>query len=85
VVSQERIPGQPQAGAARAPVLGLAGAQRVGAVAADEPPVLVGDHRPEVDSRHAIRAANGQGCISWHLMLLDLRKGERHAGFHTTV
>jgi hypothetical protein len=63
VVSQEWLSGQPQAGAAGAHVLWHAGAHRVGAVTADEPPVLMGDHRPELDARHAIWAAEGQGCV----------------------
>lgn len=53
MVSQEWLPQQPQAGSAGACVLGYAGTQGVGAVAADEPPVLVGDHRTEVNARHA--------------------------------
>jgi len=64
-----QISREPQACAAGAPVLGNAGAHRVGAVAADEPTVLVGDHRSEVGTCHAIWAADGQGCVaqSWHL------------------
>lgn len=63
VVSQEWLPQQPQAGSAGAHVLPYAGTQGVGAVAADEPPVLVGDHRTEVDARHAMGAADGQDCV----------------------
>jgi len=80
-----RRPKQPQAPAAGASVLGHAGAHRVGAVAADEPPVLVGDHRTEVDARHAMGAADGQGCVgqSWHRALLHMSKEGWHAGFQT--
>lgn len=46
-----------QTGAAGAPVLRHAGANGVGTVTADEPTVLVGDHRPEFDAYHAMRAA----------------------------
>jgi hypothetical protein len=66
VVSQERFTQQPEARAASALVLGLTGAYRVGAIAADEPPILMGDHRSEVDPRHAIRAADDQDCVGWH-------------------
>jgi hypothetical protein len=65
---QERFTQQHEARVASALVLGLAGANRVGAVTADEPPILVRRHRPKLDSRHAMRAADGQGCVgrSWH-------------------
>jgi hypothetical protein len=68
VGSQERFTQQNEARVASALVLGLAGANRVSADTADEPPILIGDHRAEVDSRHAVRAADGQGCVgrSWH-------------------
>jgi transposase-like protein len=65
---------QSQAPAAGAFVLRGAGTHRVGAVAADEPPVLVGDHRSEVDARHAILAPNGQDRISWHWALPHVSK-----------
>ena len=83
MVSQEWLPRQPQAGAAGAPVVGYAGAYRVGAVAADEPPILVSDHRPEIDARHAMGAANDQGCVgqSWHRALSTLAK--QQVGFQT--
>jgi hypothetical protein len=83
VVRYEHLPGLPQAGAASALVLGHAGVDRVGAVTADEPPILIGDHGAEVDSRHAIRAADGQDCVGWHRALLHLREGDWHAGFQT--
>ena len=41
-------------------VLRPAGVHRVGAVATNEPAVLVGDHRSELDPNHAVRAANDQ-------------------------
>ena len=53
-----------QAPATGAFVLRVAGTHCVGAIAADKPPVLVGDHRSKVDSRHAIWAANGQDRVS---------------------
>ena len=67
VVSQEWLPQQAQAGSAGARVLGYTATQGVGAVAANEPPVI-GDHRPELDARHAMGAADGQDCVgqSWH-------------------
>ena len=77
VVSQEWFSGQPQAGAAGASVLGHAGAHGVGAVTADEPPILISDHRPELDARHAIRAADGQGCVGRHWASLH---GSKDAG-----
>jgi hypothetical protein len=77
--------GEPQACAARAPVLGHAGTHRVGAVAADEPSILVGDHRSELDAHHAIRAAEGQGCVARQWELLHHSKGDRHAGFQTVM
>src|ERR1035437_2056962 len=40
------------------PVLGHAGTYRVGTIAADEPPVLVGDQRSEVYARHAMRTTD---------------------------
>jgi hypothetical protein len=83
VVSQEWFSGQPQAGAAGAPVLGHAGTHGVGAVATDEPTVLVGDHWPEVDACHAMGAANRQGCVSWHWALPYPCKGDSHVGFQT--
>ena len=85
VVRQEWLSGQPQAGAARAPVLGHAGANRVSAVAADEPPILIGDHRSELNACHAIRAAENQGCVGqrWHWAFLHWSKGDWHAGFQT--
>ena len=83
MVIQEWLSRQPQAGAAGAPVLGHAGTHRVGAVAADETPVLVGDHRTEVDARHAIWAADDQGCVGqrWHRAFLHRSNGDWHAGF----
>lgn len=63
------IPPERQAGAAGAPVFGNSGTHRVGAVAAYEPSVPVGDHRAELDARHAIWASNGQGCVGWHWAL----------------
>jgi len=59
MVRQERLSGQPQAGAAGAPVIGYAGANRVGAIMTDKPTVFIGDHRPEIRARHAMGAANG--------------------------
>jgi hypothetical protein len=82
VVSQERVSGYLQAGAACALVFGHAGAHRVGAVTTDEPPILVGDHRPEVDTRYAMGAADGQDCVSRHWGVPPaLSKGRRHVGF----
>ena len=63
MLSQEWLSEQPQAQAAGASVHVDAGTRRVGAVTADEPPILISDHRPELDARHAMRAANDQGCI----------------------
>ncbi len=83
VVGQERLSGQPQAGAAGALILGHAGANCVGAVTADEPPILICDHRPELDARHAMWAADGQGCVSRQWVLLHTSKGDWHAGFQT--
>ncbi len=76
---------EPQAGAARASVLWHAGTYRVGAVPADEPPVLVGDHRSELNANDAIRAADGQGCVgqSWYLAFLHHSKKGWQAGFQT--
>ena len=71
VVSQEWPPQQPQAGSAGARVLGYAGAQGVGAVAANEPPVLIGDHRHELDARHAMGAADGQDCVGRQWLSCD--------------
>jgi hypothetical protein len=75
VVSQERLSGQLQAGAAGALILGHAGANSVGAVTADEPPILISDHRPERDARHAMWAADRQGCVSRQSVLLHTSKG----------
>jgi len=69
MVRQERLSGQPQTGAAGAPVAGCAGPSGVGAITADKPPVLVGDHRPEIRPRHAVGAANGQDCVRRHWAL----------------
>jgi hypothetical protein len=63
VVRQEWLPQQPQAGSAGARVLGYAGKQGVSTVTADEPSVLVCDHRSELDARHAMGAADGQDCV----------------------
>ena len=59
---------EPQAGAARASVLWHAGAHGVGAVAADEPPVLVGNHRSELNAHDAIGAADDEDRVGqrWH-------------------
>src|SRR5579872_3897721 len=57
----------PQAGAAGAPVLRHAGPNGVGAVTADKSTVLVGDHRSELDSQHAMRTANHQRRISFRV------------------
>ena len=56
-------PFQRQAGAARASVLGGAGAHRMGTVATDEATVLIGDHGLEVGSCHAIQAANNENGV----------------------
>jgi hypothetical protein len=72
---QGRFPRQPQAGAAGASVLGHAGTHRVGAVTADEPSILIGDHRPEVGSRHAMGAADGQDCVDRQRALLHSGNG----------
>jgi hypothetical protein len=74
VVSQERISGQVHAGAANAPVLGHTGTRCVSAVTADEPPVLVGGHRTELDTHPAIWAADGQDCVGRHWALLHRAK-----------
>jgi len=42
---------RPYAGPACALILGNSGAYRVGAVTTDESPVLIADHRPELDTR----------------------------------
>jgi len=69
--------------AATAPVVGHAGTHRVGAVAADEPPVLVGDHRSKLDACEAIGAANNQDCVGRQRALLHRGNGNWHAGFQT--
>jgi len=46
----------------------------VSAITADESPVLIRDHRLEIDSCHAIWAADGQDCVSWHWALLHRSK-----------
>ena len=48
-------------------------------------PPFIGDHQSELDASHAIRAADGQGCVgqSWHRALLHMSKGGWHAGFQT--
>ncbi len=76
-------PRQPQAGAARASVLWHTGTNRVGAVAADEPPILIGDHRPELDSCYAVWAANNQSRVGSQRALLHTSKGDWHAGSQT--
>jgi hypothetical protein len=48
-----------------------AGAHCVGAVQANEPPVLTSDHETEVEARDAIRAPNGQDCVSQQWALLS--------------
>ncbi len=91
MVNQERLPRQPQAGSAGARVLGYAGTQSVGAVSADEPSVLVCDHRPEVDVRHAMRAADdqdrvGQSCHGrscTRAMQKSTQDSRRHASDNT--
>src|SRR5450759_392434 len=83
VVGQERLSGQLQAGAAGAFVLHDAGTHRVSTVTTDKLPVLVGNHRPEVDTRHAMGAADGQDCVGRHWALPHLSKGSWHAGFQT--
>ena len=68
LIDRGSLSGEPQAGAACAPIIGDAGAHRVGAVTTDEPPVLVGNHRPEVDARHAMGTADDQDRVRhcWH-------------------
>ena len=84
MVSEERLSRQPQAGPAVAPEIWHAGADCVGAIVADEPPVLVGDHRSEVDSRVVIRAADGQDRVGRHWALLHRAKeaGTRDSNRH---
>jgi len=55
----------------------------VSAVATDEPSVLISDHRPEIDTRHAMGAADGQYCVCRHGTLPHLNKESWHAGFQT--
>ncbi len=58
VVRYEHLPRLPQAGVASALVLRFARGPTVWAQStAVEPPILMDDHRLEVDPRHAIRAA----------------------------
>lgn len=84
MVNQERLPRQPQAGSAGARVLGYAGTQSVGAVAADEPSVPIGDHRSEVDARHAIWAADGQDCVGQSCNGRSCTRAmQKHVGFQT--
>ena len=84
MVSEERLSRQPQAGSAVAFETWHAGADCVGAVATDEPPVLVSDHRSEVDSRVVIRAAEGQDRVGRHWSLLHRAKeaGTRDSNRH---
>ena len=81
VVSQEWLSGQPQAGAAGALILGHAGAYCVSAITAHEPPILISDHRPEVGTRHAMGAAEGQGCVGRQWAVLHHSRRGWHAGF----
>jgi hypothetical protein len=74
---------EPRAGTAATPVFGRAGTYRVGAVATDEPTVLVGDHRSELNAHDAMRAADDQDCVGRQLALLHMSKGDWHAGFQT--
>ncbi len=60
-----QIDGCPQTVAAATPVFGHAGTHRVGAVATDEPTVLIRDHRSEFDSHEAVRAADDQCRVGW--------------------
>lgn len=55
---------EPQARAAGTFVIQHAGSNRVGTVTADEATVLVGDHRSELRSHHAVTAANNQCRVS---------------------
>jgi hypothetical protein len=63
--------------------VGHAETHHVTAVPADEPPVLVGNHRPIVDARHAIWAADDQDCVGQQRALPHMSKGDGHAGFQT--
>jgi len=38
----------------------------MGAVATNESAIFVGDHRPALDSDHAVGTANHQSGVSWH-------------------
>jgi hypothetical protein len=75
---------QREAGTAGAPVLRHARSNRVSTVTADEPPVPVGDHRSELDTYHAVWAADGQGRVgrSWHLRSSTGASKHSHSGFH---
>ena len=57
------FPLHPQAAAAGAPVLQHTGTNRAGTVTADEPTIFMSNQCPELDTDHAIWAADGQGCI----------------------
>jgi hypothetical protein len=59
----------PQAAPASTSVLGHARPHCVGAVTTDKSPVFVGDHRFKLKTGRAMRAANGQGCVSGHRTL----------------
>lgn len=59
-----------------------AGANRMSAVAADEPSVLVGDHRPQLSAYHAMGAADDQDCVGRHRSP-PTNKRIWHAGFQT--
>jgi hypothetical protein len=85
VLSQEWLSEQPQAQAAGASVHVDAGTRRVGAVTADEPPISISDHRPELDARYAMWAADGQGCVSQQWVLLNTSKRRWHVRFQTSM
>jgi hypothetical protein len=57
----------------------------VGAVAADETSILVGDHRSEVDAHHAMGTTDDQNRVGLQLLLLRRGKGNLHAGYQTVM
>lgn len=52
----------------------------MGAIAAYEPPVLVSDHRTQLDAYHAMRAANDQSRVRGR-KLHSHKQIAQHAGF----
>jgi hypothetical protein len=75
VVRQGRIAGHLQTGAAGTFVIRDAETHRVSTVVTNKPPVLVGDHRAEIDSLDAMRAADSQDCVGLYWAAPHLSKG----------